>query len=39
MNYLYVAYTVTWFVHIAYIVYLSRRATRLREEARELERK
>lgn len=39
MNYLYVAYTVTWVVHISYILYLSRRAARLRDEARDLERK
>ena len=38
MNFLYIAYTVTWVVHIAYILYLTRRAARLREEARELER-
>ncbi len=39
MNYLYTAYVVTWVVHIVYLFYLSRRAARLREEARDLERK
>lgn len=39
MNYLYVAYTVTWVIHISYILYLGRRTARLRNEARELERK
>lgn len=36
-NYLYAAFLVTWVIHIGYILYLSSRAKRLREEARELE--
>lgn len=38
MNFLNAAYVVTWIIHIAYILYLTRRFARLRAEARELER-
>lgn len=38
MSFLYAAYVVTWLIHIAYILYLTRRFARVRDEARELER-
>lgn len=37
-NYLFAAYIVTWVIHIGYILILSGRARRIRDEARELER-
>ncbi len=37
-KFLYAAYLVTWVIHIGYILILSGRARRLRDEARELER-
>ena len=39
MKYLYAAITVTWVIHIAYLLYLTRRFVRLRDEASELEKK
>jgi hypothetical protein len=38
MTYLYAGLTVTWVIHIAYLLYLTSRFSRLREEAKELER-
>jgi CcmD family protein len=35
-NYMWAAYIVTWVVHIAYLLYLSSRARRIRQEAEEL---
>jgi hypothetical protein len=35
MNYLYSAYIATWAIHIAYLVTLVRRYTRLRDEIAE----
>lgn len=37
MTYLYVAYVVTWVIHILYLLYLTRRFARLRDEVKELE--
>ena len=39
MTYLYAAYAVTWVIHIAYLVSLSRRYSRLRREIQELTRR
>ncbi|MGC2321590.1 MAG: CcmD family protein [Terriglobales bacterium] len=33
---LYIAYTVTWVIHIGYVLFLNAKAKKLREEAREL---
>jgi len=33
---LYIAYAVTWVIHIGYILFLNAKARKLREEAREL---
>jgi CcmD family protein len=38
MKYLYAAYVATWVIHISYLIYLSRKAARLRREAEELRR-
>lgn len=38
MNHLHLAYVATWIIHIVYITFLSRKAARLRKEAKELER-
>ncbi len=38
LHFLYAAYIVTWVVHISYLVYLSRRAARLRAEIEDLKR-
>lgn len=37
MTYLYAAYVITWVIFIAYIVSLSRRAARIVEEIKELQ--
>jgi CcmD family protein len=37
MNFLYSAYIVTWVIHIAYLVWLARGYSNLREEVSELE--
>ena len=34
---LYVAYVVTWVIHIGYLLFLSAKAKKLREEARDLQ--
>lgn len=39
MNYLYAAYIATWVIHIAYLGYLLRNYTRLRNEVEELKKK
>ena len=39
MNYLFAAFTVTWVIHILYLLSLSRGYSRVREEIQELERK
>jgi len=39
MNFLYLAYTVTWAVHIIYLGILVRRYSRLRKEVEELNKK
>jgi CcmD family protein len=39
MTYLYAAYAVTWVIHIAYLVSLSRRYSRLRREIQDLTRR
>lgn len=39
MKFLYAAIGVTWVIHIAYLLYLTRRFTRLREEVAELDKK
>jgi CcmD family protein len=36
MKFLYLAYTATWTIHLAYIRYLSGRYRRMRNEAKEL---
>ncbi len=36
MNYLYAAYTLTWAIHITYLITLVRRYSRLRKEVDEL---
>jgi hypothetical protein len=36
IKYMWAAYIVTWVVHIAYLLYLSSRARRVRAEAEEL---
>ncbi len=36
MNYLYAAYTLTWAIHIAYLITVVRRYSRLRKEVDEL---
>jgi CcmD family protein len=33
---LYIAYAVTWVIHIGYVLFLNAKARKLREEAREL---
>jgi len=33
---LYIAYAVTWVIHLAYILFLGAKAKKLREESREL---
>ncbi|HSL69827.1 MAG TPA: CcmD family protein [Longimicrobiales bacterium] len=38
MTNLYLAYAATWIIHIVYIIFLSRKAARLRAEVKELER-
>ena len=38
MSYLYAAYAATWVIHIAYLVSLSRRYSRLKREIQELKR-
>jgi hypothetical protein len=35
---LYIAYAATWFIHIAYLIHLSRKAARLRAESDDLRR-
>lgn len=35
---LYIAYAATWVIHIGYLLFLSAKAKKLREEARELTR-
>ncbi len=37
--FLYAAYVVTWIVHITYLAFLGRKATRLRREIEDLKRK
>jgi CcmD family protein len=37
-GFLYAAYIVTWAIHFSYILYLTGRARRLREEMRDLDR-
>lgn len=37
-SFLYAAYIVTWVIHFGYILYLTGRARRLREEMRDLQR-
>jgi hypothetical protein len=39
MNFLYLAYTVTWVIHIVYLGILVRRYLRLRKDVDELNRK
>ena len=39
MNYLYAAYIATWLIHIGYVLTLTRRYNRLKEEAKELGRR
>ena len=39
MNFLYVAYTATWIIHIVYLGILVERYRRLRSEIEELQRK
>ena len=34
---LYIAYVVTWVIHIAYLLFLGAKAKKLREEARDLQ--
>ena len=36
IKYMWAAYIVTWVVHIAYLLYLTSRARRIRQEAEEL---
>ncbi len=36
IKYLWAAYIATWAIHIAYLLYLSARAKRIRQEAEEL---
>ena len=38
LYFLYAAYVVTWIVHISYLVFMTRRASRLRAEIEELKR-
>ncbi len=38
IKYMWAAYITTWVIHIAYLLYLSARAKRVREEAEELKR-
>jgi len=38
-KFLFAAYVVTWAVHIVYLLYLTGRSRRLRNEIRDLERK
>jgi len=38
IKYLWAAYIATWAIHIGYLLYLSARARRIRQEAEELER-
>jgi CcmD family protein len=38
IGFLYAAYIVTWVIHFGYILYLSGRARRLREDMRDLDR-
>ncbi|HEX6878921.1 MAG TPA: hypothetical protein VF135_01030 [Terriglobales bacterium] len=37
-KYLWAAYIATWVIHIAYLLYLSARARRIRQEAEDLKR-
>jgi hypothetical protein len=37
-THLYVAYVITWVIHIAYLIMLTRKAARLRKDAEELSR-
>ena len=39
MKFLYLAYGATWAIHIVYLVVLTRRASRLKKEASELNRR
>ena len=39
MNFLYAAYTATWVIHIAYLVILIRRYSRLRKDVDDLNKK
>ena len=39
MKFLYAAVTVTWVIHIAYLLYLTRRFSRLRDEVADLQKK
>jgi len=39
MNFLYAAYAVTWAIHIAYLITLVRRYSRLKQEVDELNKK
>ena len=38
LHFLYAAYIVTWAVHISYLVFLARKAARLRSEIEDLKR-
>ncbi len=38
IKYLWAAYIATWVIHIAYLIYLSARARRIRQEAEDLKR-
>ncbi len=38
IKYLWAAYIATWVIHIAYLLYLSARARRIRQEAEDLKR-
>lgn len=38
IKYMWAAYIATWVIHIGYLLYLSARARRLRQEAEELKR-
>jgi len=39
MNYLYAAYTITWGIHITYLITVIRRYSRLRKEVDELKKR
>ncbi len=39
MNFLYLAYGATWAIHIAYLVVLTSRASRLKKEAEDLKKR